>query len=141
MRLDGMPVFAALKDALDFNSARSRVIAENVANADTPGFVPRDVSGGDFARAVEANRRGAVRATPVMTTHPGHQTAPNASSPTRTWRAEASPDSETTIDGNAVVIEEQMSKVAETRMNYEAALSLYQKTLGLMRLAVKPPSR
>ena len=57
------------------------------------------------------------------------------------WRAEAAPDSEVTLDGNAVVLEEQMAKVAETRMRYEAALGLYQKTLGLIRIAGKSPTR
>ena len=40
MRFDGIPVLSALKDALDYNSARSRVLAVNVANSDTPGFTP-----------------------------------------------------------------------------------------------------
>jgi flagellar basal-body rod protein FlgB len=50
-----------------------------------------------------------------------------------------SPDSEVTLDGNAVVLEEQMIKVAETRMSYDAALGLYQKGLQLMRLAARRP--
>jgi flagellar basal-body rod protein FlgB len=44
-----------------------------------------------------------------------------------------------TLDGNAVVLEEQMIKVADTRMNYDAALGLYQKGLQLMRLAARRP--
>jgi flagellar basal-body rod protein FlgB len=43
------------------------------------------------------------------------------------------------LDGNAVVLEEQMIKVADTRMNYDAALGLYQKGLQLMRLASRKP--
>jgi len=42
---------------------------------------------------------------------------------------------------NAVVVEEQMAKVAETRMRFEAAIGLYQKSLNLLRMAAKSPSR
>lgn len=140
MRFDGLPVLAALKDALDYNAARSKVLAENVANADTPGYTPKDIAEGDFAQALEAHRRtaphGGVR---LVRTQPGHLAPPSA--PNRVWRAEAVPDGETTLDGNAVVLEEQMAKVADTRARYEAALGLYQKTLGLIRLAIKSPSR
>ena len=43
--------------------------------------------------------------------------------------------------GNAVVVEEQMLKMAESRMAYDAAIGLYQKSLAMLRLATKPPGR
>jgi flagellar basal-body rod protein FlgB len=140
MRLDGLPVFAALKTALDYNAERSRVLATNVANSDTPDYTPRDIAPEDFARALrDASGAGSGSTAKVARTHPGHMGPATATS--RTWRAEAAPDAETTLDGNAVVLEEQMAKVAETRMRYEAALGLYEKTLSLIRLAGKSPSR
>jgi flagellar basal-body rod protein FlgB len=51
------------------------------------------------------------------------------------------PDSETTLDGNSVVVEEQMMKIAETRMDFETMVGLYQKSLGLLRLASRSPTR
>jgi flagellar basal-body rod protein FlgB len=57
------------------------------------------------------------------------------------FTSEAAPDSETTLDGNAVVVEEQMLKMAESRMAYDAAIGLYQKSLAMLRLATKPPGR
>jgi flagellar basal-body rod protein FlgB len=50
-------------------------------------------------------------------------------------------DSETTMDGNAVVLEEQMARAAETRMAFETGIALYQKGLELMRMAARPPGR
>jgi flagellar basal-body rod protein FlgB len=141
MRFDTLPVFSALKSALDYNSARSRVLATNVANSDTPGFTPQDIAEGEFARALrDSGAAGGSAGAKLALTHPGHMGPPGASA-TRTWRAEDAPDAETTLDGNGVVLEEQMAKVAETRMRYEAALGLYEKTLSLIRLAVKSPSR
>jgi flagellar basal-body rod protein FlgB len=142
MRFDGLPVFATLKSALNYTAARSRVIASNVANSDTPGFTPQDIAEGDFAQALRETGGGPGRTggAKIARTHPSHMAPPGADA-TRTWRAEASPDTETTLDGNAVVLEEQMAKAAETRMRYEAALGLYEKSLSLIRLAVKSPSR
>jgi flagellar basal-body rod protein FlgB len=142
MRLDGLPVFAALKDALDYNAARSRVLAANIANSDTPDFTPQDIAQGDFQAALAASRggpNGAASGAKMTLTDPRHMT-PSAST-AREWHVEDAPDSETTLDGNAVVLEEQMAKVAETRMRYEAAIGLYEKTLNIIRIAAKSPSR
>lgn len=138
MRLDDIPVFAALRETLSYSSARTRVLAENVANADTPGFTPRDIAEGDFARALEEQGGPRSAAAPRLT-RAKHMAPPEDAA--RVWRADDAPDSETTLDGNAVVLEEQMAKVAETRMRYEAAISLYQKSLGLIRTALKSPTR
>lgn len=142
MRLDGLPVFAALKDALDYNGARSRVLASNIANSDTPDFVPQDIARGDFQSALAASKggpAGGASGARMTLTDPLHMTPSGATA--REWRIENAPDSETTLDGNAVVLEEQMAKVSETRMRYEAAIGLYEKTLNMVRMAAKSPSR
>ena len=51
------------------------------------------------------------------------------------------PDSETTIDGNAVVLEDQMAKASDTRMQFDTAIALYQKGLDLLRMASRAPGR
>lgn len=144
MRPDDINVLAVLKQAMGYHSDRQRVIADNVANANTPGYVPRDVSRSDFERAVEEARGGQPRSrtgvSPVAmsATHSGHIAGtPVAGS--RQFRTEASPDSETTINGNSVVLEEQMVNANENRMRYESALGLYNKSLSLIRMAVRPP--
>ena len=43
MDLNGIPLFAALKNKLGYLSEREKVIAQNVANASTPGFTPNDL--------------------------------------------------------------------------------------------------
>jgi flagellar basal-body rod protein FlgB len=50
-------------------------------------------------------------------------------------------DSETTLDGNGVVLEDQMIKMTETRMQYDAAIGFYQKSMALLRMAARPPGR
>jgi flagellar basal-body rod protein FlgB len=87
-----------------------------------------------------SNGAGAPGRTAMVATHAGHMApARGPSAPGVT--AVKSPDSETTLDGNAVVVEEQMMKIAETRMDFETMVGLYQKSLGLLRLASRAPGR
>ena len=50
-------------------------------------------------------------------------------------------DTEVNLDGNKVVLEDQMMKLTDTRVNYDAAMSFYQKSLGMLRMAARPPGR
>ncbi|MGP1274205.1 MAG: flagellar basal body rod protein FlgB [Caulobacterales bacterium] len=137
MRPDDIPVLGILRQALGYHSDRQRVIAENVANANTPGFVPDDIPQSEFERAL-SGAQGTSRVT-LSATEAGHIQGHSSSGGSGAWRAMASPDSETTINGNAVVLEEQMVRSGENRMRFETALGLYQKSLALIRMAARAP--
>ena len=141
MKLDDMPLFAMLKGRLGYLGERQKVIAENVANADTPGFVARDLKPFSFKSQVDA--AAALRPVAPTTTNAAHLsgTIAQRSGSGAAFKAVASPDSETTLDGNQVVLEEQMIKMTEARMNYEAAVGFYQKSLNLIRTAARAPGR
>ena len=147
MDLRNSPYFGALRAQLGTLSERQRLIAENIANASTPGYVPRDVDMASFQASLLATARrvGAAGAgggaVPLAQTHAGHMT-PGGGAPTLNRAAViVRPDSETTLDGNQVVLEEQTIRAAETRTAFETGLALYQKGLQLMRMASRPPGR
>ena len=130
-------VLDTLRQALGFHNARQRAIAENVANANTPGFTPSDISKSQFERVLA----GQSSASPgLRTTDPRHFGG-GRSGMSAAFEAERAPDSETTANGNSVVIEEQMVRANENRMRFETALSLYQKSLNLIRMAARPPGQ
>lgn len=129
MSLDAVPLFAMIKGRLKHLDARQTLIAENVANADTPGFTPRDL------KSFSVRTAGAL--APVRT-NVMHISPSGATSP---FKPVSAPDSETTLDGNSVVLEEEMIKLQEARSQYDAAISLYQKSLGLLRMAARAPGR
>jgi flagellar basal-body rod protein FlgB len=136
-----MNVFALMKARLGMLSERQRIIAENVANVSTPGYVPRDIDQEAFSSALArmaGPSGGGPAQVPLVRTQPGHMAQGGGAGPVSARRT---PDSETTLDGNAVVVEEQMMKIAETRTDFETMVGLYQKSLGLLRLAVRSPSR
>src|SRR5690242_2993919 len=130
-----MPIFSLMKARLQMLGERQKVIAENVANVSTPGYVPNDIDQSGFAATLQrmAGKGGGTGRTEMLTTEPGH-IAPKSGASLGIHQKK-SPDSESTLDGNAVVVEEQMMKIAETRMDFETMVGLYQKSLGLLRLA------
>ena len=137
MDLGNTPFFGLLRSRLDQLSERQRLISENIANASTPGYRPRDVDTSGFEPMVaSAAGGGGLQMARTKAGHmsPGGGGAGGVNIVTRD-------DSETTIDGNAVVLEEQMSAAAQTRMEFETGIALYQKGLELIRMAARAPGR
>ena len=151
MNLDEIPLFSMLKNRLTYLGDRQKVIATNIANSDTPGYAPRDLkpfavdlqgamaTGAiPMAPVAGSTMRGPVIGGPAMTS-PTHLMPKKTSVSTN--KPKDSPDNEITLDGNGVVLEEQSMKLIEARMDYEAAISFYQKSLSLLRLAAKAPGK
>jgi flagellar basal-body rod protein FlgB len=137
------PFFSVLRANLTHLGQRQRLIAENIANATTPGYVARDTNEKAFGKALEAAvGRSSGGKLAMKGTSAGHIGGANGiSDPRIAARIVDAPDSETTIDGNSVVLEDQMIKQSDTRTTYEASIALYQKGLQLIRLAAKSPGR
>lgn len=135
MSTDAIPLFAMIRGKLGHLAQRERLIAQNVANADTPGFTPTDLK--PFAAVRETT---AMRAIAPSQTSAGHM-AGLKPAPQGGFKAIDAPDSETTLDGNRVVLEDQMLKMAESRLEYDAAIGFYQKSLAMLRIASRAPGR
>lgn len=130
MSAAGLPLIEMLKTRLHWHQARQKLLAENVANADTPGFAPRDVAEPRFGadgRAV-AQRLEPARTSPMHLAGAGGP--PRGVSETDGVRFETRPS------GNAVNLEEEMLKVAQNQADYQLAASLYEKSLAMLRTAV-----
>lgn len=131
MEFQQIPLIALAKTRLGWLGQRQEVLAENIANADTPGFRGRDLKALRF-REVVAAAPAAVR---LEMTAPGHLEGPRGSmGPFKV--SEQRTAYETAPDGNAVVLEEQMAKVSETALSYSLANELYRKQLGMFRIAL-----
>jgi flagellar basal-body rod protein FlgB len=132
------PFFGLLRARLDQLSERQRLISENIANASTPGYRPRDLdtSGFEHMLAQQSGSGGGLMMARTSAMHmmPGGAVGAQARIITRN-------DSETTIDGNAVILEDEMAKAADTRMAFETGITLYQKGLELIRMAARAPGR
>ena len=138
MDLSDIPLFSMLRGRLGYLNERQKIISENVANADTPNYRPHDLKPFSFEAQVKA---AASSAGVQAITQPGHMQAPNARRSLSGSKPIRAADSETTMDGNGVVLEEEMMKMTDARMNYDAAIGFYQKSLGMLRTAIRAPGR
>lgn len=141
MDLDRIPLLGQLVRRMDFLAARQRVIADNVANADTPGFQPRDIAPSAFARALAGSGAAGVPAVTLATTGPGHLAGGRGRAAGGGLAPRTASDYETTPSGNAVVLEEQMARLAEVQMDHATITSLYRKQISLLRMALGGGSR
>lgn len=137
MDVNDIPLFAMLKSKLSYTAQRQQVIAQNVANADTPGFAPRDLKPLTFDAALKGTSGLTMLQPSRSVQQPGYIDlgGPKAGAA----EDAAAPDSEVRLDGNRVVLEEQMMKMSEARADYDAAVSLYTQSLNMMRTAIRKP--
>lgn len=131
MAISDLPVFQILKSKMQWHQARQGVLAQNVANSDTPGYRGRDLKAFDFARQVSLASTG----LDTTVTNRGHMVG-SLKIDGSTAKAEDVDSFEITPDGNSVVLEEEMMKVTENQMDYQAVTTLYSKSLGLIRSAL-----
>ena len=137
MDIGDIPLFSMLRGRLGYLSERQKLIAQNVANSETPGFSPKDLKPYDFAAQMKAAETGAGM---MAVTQAGHMVPPSQrNGAAGAFKAKTVKDSETTLDGNSVVLEEEMLKMSDARMSYEAAIGFYQKSLNLLRMAARAP--
>jgi flagellar basal-body rod protein FlgB len=139
MAIGDLPIFEMMKQRMQWLTARQQVLAQNVANADTPGYTARDLKQLDFGAMVE---RSGLALRPAAT-QAGHIGSPVTGSGRSLHTGQATggevvknPDFETSPTGNSVVLEDQMIKVAQNQMDYQTVTGLYSKSLGLIKIAL-----
>lgn len=136
MGMGDISLLSALKSKMFWHESRQRLLAENVANADTPGYRVQDLAKPDFAQMASAASIGSAKLMPTAsTTHAAHIST--SMTPVRNSVMSTTEGAvEVTPQGNGVVLEEEMMKVMSNQLDYQAAASLYSKTLGLFRTAI-----
>ena len=122
--------------ALLLRSERQKLLASNIANADTPGFQARDF---DFKAALAAATGGTSAAAqnrlggPIARGVSGLETAPGQRDPSLRF---ATP-SQTNLDGNTVDMDRERASIADNSVRYEATLRFINSSLRTMQDAMK----
>lgn len=132
MSLGDLPLIKAMAAKMDYLDKRQQILAQNIANADTPGYVSKDLTEVDFGTILK-NVTDMKKVT-LTTTDAGHLPNPNATANTKDKKDrmvyEVAPDS------NAVILEEQMVKAAKTQMDYNLLTNLMGKQSAMYRTAL-----
>lgn len=126
MNLANLSVFGLAQKNMEYLSAREKVIAGNIANASTPGYLPKDITKPEFSKHVVAN-------LPMNTTNPKHLTGNSFKKEMQIYTPPV--DSALTIDGNGVILEEQMNEASKTSSEYKKMITIYNKYKTLLQIA------
>ncbi|EHR72879.1 flagellar basal-body rod protein FlgB [Burkholderiales bacterium JOSHI_001] len=133
-RLTGVLDFQS--QALVLRSERQRVIASNIANADTPGYQARDM---DFSRALQEATGGLALPGQMRATQAGHiQPAAGARSENRLQYATAA---QTNLDSNTVDMDRERASFVDNAVKYEATLRFINSSVRSMLDAMKNPNQ
>jgi flagellar basal-body rod protein FlgB len=131
MDLPDVPLMSMLRTRMSWLHQRQDVLSQNVANADTPGFVARDLKPLDFKDTLHA---ATSTANNLTVTDPRHIAIRPAG--TTKFDDVETHDVESNPNGNSVSLEAEMIKVSDTQAQFQAAANIYAKALTLMKTAI-----
>jgi len=131
MDFDSIPLFGVVKKRFAWLTQRQEVLSQNVANADTPSYRPRDLKKFEFRELV---RRENMQLN--MDTTRGDHLGGRRKRIRDFAEAKERKPFETAPAGNAVVLEEQMAKVNETAIGHKLTAELYRKHISMIRMAL-----
>lgn len=131
--------FRIVQEGMDIAVARRRLIASNLANAETPGYKAADI---DFERYLREAQGPAKMVVPVrmIVTHPRHF-GPMATTPHLPLKRSAGLMGELRADGNTVDMEGEMAKMAQNQIRFQALTEALNRVLALLEQAVTEGGR
>ena len=130
MDIFNLAVFRMAQMKMQWVGQRQALIAENIANANTPGYQAKDLKALDFKALAEQ----AITPQPALAvTNPDHIQIPTTEGP---YPGEVNKHTfSTSLNGNPVSVQEEMQKVSDDRMDYNYALNLVRKNLQMLKMA------
>lgn len=131
MEIGKLTLFSMVKNRLTWLGQRQEVLAQNIANSDTPRYKPSDLKAYNFKELV---RNQSVQLN-LNASDPSHIQGSRRRIRDFSTQEERRPF-ETSPNGNAVVLEEQMAKLNETQISHSLTTQLYKKHLDMIRMAI-----
>lgn len=132
MTIENLALFKATAAKMKYLNVRQQVLAQNIANADTANYIPKDLSEVDFSRVL-AKVSGETKVN-MATSRGSHMTSRNQLGDIS--EENQSSTYEVTPSGNAVNLDEQLVKSNEVQMDYNMMLNLMRKQVGMMKTAI-----
>ena len=124
---DNLQVFRMAGSLMAHAAARQNVIARNMANADTPGYVAKDIA------PFQTDSGSFLPAFSLRTPRPAHVDPGQDAAPFAIFDR---PGAEADPNGNSVSLETEMIHAAETKRENDKALAIYRSSLEILRAAI-----
>lgn len=132
MSLTDLKFVGFLKTKMQWHQARQNVLAQNVANANSPRYKPQDLKPLQFGESLRVNALESVATQRTHRAHFGETTLEGRGNVDK----RSGKDFEVTPAGNAVVLEEQMIKVSSNQFEFQMASELYGRSIALLKTAI-----
>jgi flagellar basal-body rod protein FlgB len=144
MDLTNIPLISAISRKMTWLTARQKVLAQNVANIDTPLYKAVDLEKADFSSQLSAvSRATGIKLGSSLASAPRLQpTLTNAADIPGTGSFDAgAPKINTVIEdrsinGNTTSLEDEMMKVSQTAADYQMMTELYQRQVNMFDTAL-----
>lgn len=132
MAIGAMPLLQALTDKMRWHQARQTLLAENVANAGTPGYLGKDLK----PFTIEASSNAMAMSSSATVSPEGTQIAFAGFSDNGGFDLADTGGFETNPGGSSVSLEDEMMKVTANELDYQTVTTLYTRSLKLLRTAL-----
>lgn len=131
-----IPLMSLMQQKLKYHAARQSVLAQNVANVDTPDYRARELKMPDFEAMMSTKASGSM----MVTTNARHMQPGMGSGGGSSAASDRENSYELNPVGNNVVIEEEVMRVSENQAEYQKMLAIYRKSLEMFKIALGKPS-
>jgi flagellar basal-body rod protein FlgB len=146
MAMQDLTLMSAMLKKMDWHEERQKIIAQNIANADSVGYRPMDMKPLDFKQilggstsslsmSVAGSNGGAMSMAATNSTHFGAENM--AGSGQKLPSVKQKDVYEVAPAGNAVVLEDQLLRMNENYTDHAFVSNLYQKNLAMLKMALK----
>lgn len=132
MDIKNIALFQAMGAKMNYLSTRQGILAQNIANADTPDYRARDLTKVDFG-AILQDVSGSKKMR-LDRTAPGHMVPGGNLNSAENRKSRVT--YEVAPADNSVIIEEQMVKASQTTIDYNLMTNLMRKNVGMLQTAL-----
>ncbi len=135
MDLKNLTVFNLANQNMRYLSAKERVIAANIANASTPNYLPQDITKPSFLSNLTVEKP----LLELKTTNIKHIGELKSQTKSNNYQGPIvftpKPNNALTIDGNGVILEEQMNEASKASSEYKRMITIYNSYKNMLSVA------
>ena len=133
MDISKLNLFSLMQTNLSYLNERQNVLAQNIANANVPGYIGKDLEKPNFSAVMGSLNGSSLKLT---TDAPGQISGTNLAGATNAVISSKDKTGEITPSGNSVVIEDEVLKMSKNNLEYTQTTDLYAKMVGLVKTAI-----
>lgn len=136
MDLGNLTVFKMANRNMQYLSAKQRVVAANIANASTPDYVAQDVEKPDFLKSLADSSRVSLSMKVTNDKHFPKVLSEMSSSDRNGLKVyPVKVKDALTIDGNGVIIEDQMNEASKASSEYKKMITIYNSYKNMLKIS------